>query len=354
MTATPLAGPVMISSWNGSPAVTRAALGLAKGEPLLDALVAGITLVEDDPEELSVGYGGLPNEDGIVELDAAIMDGPRHRAGGVAGVRGFRHVSRLALEVLRRTDHTLLVGEGAARFARALGFPEEQLLTDKARRAWLDWKATLSTRDGWLSAEELAGDAGSTFGQALWAGNVDPSKNVAVPSTTPSSTPAPGNSSTAPKVPFTYGTIHLSALDASGNLASITSTSGLSYKIAGRVGDTPIVGAGLYTDNAVGSAGATGRGEAVMQVCGASLVVSRMEAGDTPEAACLFTLKRIADRTRERRHLTAKGIPNFNVTLYALRKDGLTGSASMHQGYEHVVHADGAAQTHPCAFLFAK
>ncbi len=344
-------GPVMISSWNGTPAVTRAAEGLARGEPLLDALVAGITIVEDDPEELSVGFGGLPNEDGVVELDAAIMDGKRHRAGGVAGVRGFRHVSRLALEVLRRTDHTLLVGDGAAKFARALGFPEEQLLTNKSRRAWLDWKSTLSTKDGWLSAEELAGDAGSGFGQALWAGNTDPTKNVATPGT---AAPTPGDSTTAPKVPFTYGTIHLSALDDSGDLASITSTSGLSYKIAGRVGDTPIVGAGLYTDNAVGSAGATGRGEAVMQVCGAAMVVARMEAGDTPEAACLHVLKRIADRTRERRHLTARGIPAFNVTLYALRKDGLTGSASMHEGYEHVVFAGGHAQTRPSAFLFPK
>lgn len=342
-------GPIMISSWNGAPAVTRAAELLAAGSDVLDAIVAGIQLVEDDPEELSVGYGGLPNEDGVVELDAAIMDGRRHRGGGVAGVRGFRHVSRLALEVLRRTDHTLLVGEGAVKFARALGFPEESLLTDRARKAWLDWKASLSTKDGWLSPEELEGAAGSGFGQALWAGNVDPNNNRATPTT-----PAPGDGSTPPKVPFTYGTIHLSARDLHGDLASLTSTSGLSYKIAGRVGDSPILGAGLYTDNAVGSAGGTGRGEAAMQACAAFSVVARMEAGDSPEEACLHTLRKIAERTREKRLLDAKGRPAFNVTLYALRKDGATGSASMHEGYEHVVWREGKAEVRKSGWLFSK
>jgi N4-(beta-N-acetylglucosaminyl)-L-asparaginase len=338
----------MISSWNGGPAVSRAAEVLASGADLLDALVAGVQLVEDDPEELSVGFGGLPNEDGVVELDAAIMDGRRHRAGAVAGLRGFRHASRLALEVLRRTDHSLLVGEGAVKFARALGFPEESLLTDKARKAWLDWKASLSTRDGWLSPEELDGQTGSGFGQALWAGNTDPTKNQATPN------PSPGDGATPAKVPFTYGTIHLSARDAAGDLASLTSTSGLSYKIAGRVGDSPVVGAGLYTDNAVGSAGCTGRGEATLQSCAAFRVVARMDAGDTPEQTCLAALKAIADRTREKRLLDTHGRPAFNVTLYALRKDGLTGSASMHEGYEHVVWTGGRAEVRKCAWLFPK
>ena len=346
----PESTPVMISSWNGVPAVTRAAALLAAGSEVLDAMVAGIELVEDDPEELSVGYGGLPNEDGVVELDAAVMDGRRHRAGGVAGVRGFRHVSRLALEVLRRTDHTLLVGEGAAKFARVLGFPEENLLTDKARRAWLDWKASLSTKDGWLSPEELEGTTASGFGRALWAGNVDPSKNQA----TSAAQPTPGDGKTAAKVPFTYGTIHLSCLTASGDLASVTSTSGLSYKIAGRVGDTPIVGAGLYTDNAVGSAGATGRGEATMQACAAHSVVLHMDRGDTPEEACVRVLKSIAERTREKRLLDERGRPVFNVTLYALRKDGATGSASMHEGYEHVVWSGGTAEVRKSGWLFGK
>jgi len=336
----------MISSWNGKPAVSRAAELMARGVDTLDAAVAGIQLVEDDPEELSVGYGGLPNEDGVVELDAAVMDGRRHRAAGVAGVRGFRHVARLALEVLRRTDHSLLVGEGASKFARALGFAEESLLTEKSRKAWLDWKASLSTKDGWLSPEELEGHASSGFGQALWAGNTDPTRNLAVP--------PEGDSTTAAKVPHTYGTIHLSCLDSAGDLVSVTSTSGLSYKIAGRVGDSPIVGAGLYTDNAVGSAGATGRGEATLQTCAAHTAVLRMEAGDDPTRACLHALRAIASHTRERRLLDSHGRPLFNVTLYALRKDGETGSASMHEGYEHVVWAGNAASTRPSAFLFAK
>ncbi|XVJ58448.1 MAG: N(4)-(beta-N-acetylglucosaminyl)-L-asparaginase [Tepidisphaera sp.] len=344
-------GPVMISSWNGVPAVTRAAALLASGTDVLDAMVAGIALVEDDPDELSVGYGGLPNEDGVVELDAAVMDGRRHRAGGVAGVRGFRHVAKLALEVLRRTDHTLLVGEGASKFARALGFPEENLLTEKARKAWLDWKASLSTKDGWLSPEELEGAAGSGFGHSLWAGNTDPTKNQAV---NQAAAPAPGDGKTASKVPFTYGTIHLSALTAAGDLASVTSTSGLSYKIAGRVGDSPIVGAGLYTDNAVGSAGATGRGEATLQACAAHSVVLHMDRGDTPEEACLRVLRSIADRTREKRLLDARGRPVFNVTMYAVRKDGLTGSASMHEGYEHVVWSGGKAEVRKSGWLYEK
>lgn len=340
-------GSVMISSWNGIPAVTRAADLLANGSDPLDAVVAGIQLVEDDPEELSVGFGGLPNEDGVVELDAAVMDGRLHRAGAVAGVRGFRHAARLALEVLRRTDHSLLVGEGASKFARALGFPEECLLTPKARQAWLDWKASLSTRDGWLGPDELGGTAGSAFGQSLWAGNTDPSKNSPLP-------PSPGDSRTASTFPHTYGTIHLSCLDTRGDLVSVTSTSGLSYKIAGRVGDSPIVGAGLYTDNAVGSAGATGRGEATLQTCAAHTAVLRMEAGDDPTQACLHALKKIAASTRERRLISPQGRPHFNVTMYALRKDGATGSASIHEGYEHVVWHDGRAEARRSAFLYPR
>lgn len=336
----------MIASWNGLRAVAVAAEGLASGAPLLDALVKGVETVEDDPDELSVGYGGLPNEDGIVELDAAVMHGPTHRAGAVAGVRGVRHVSRLALEVLRRTDHTLLVGEGALKFARALGFPEESLLTDRSRKAWLDWKAELSTRDGWLSEAERRGLAPGAFGTARWAGSTDPARSSAVP--------GPGDSSTPPSAPFTYGTVHLSALDGAGEVSCLTSTSGLSYKIAGRVGDSPVVGAGLYADNAVGSAGATGRGEAVLQVCGAHAAVTRMGAGDSPTEACLWVLRHIADRTREKRLLDGNGRPAFNVTLYALRKDGAMGSASMHEGYEHVVLDERGARREPCAFLFER
>jgi len=342
--------PILISSWNGLPAIDLAARLLAQGADPLDAIVAGTQLVEDDPEELSVGYGGLPNEDGEVELDAALMHGPLHRAGAVAGVRRIRHVARLALEVLRRTDHSLLVGEGASKFARALGFPEENLLTEKSRQAWLDWKASLSMRDGWLGPDELAGTGHSDFGKARWAGSTDPNANSAVPSST---RPSPNDSRTAPKVPHTYGTIHTSLLTApGGDLYGCTSTSGLSYKIAGRVGDSGVVGAGVYTDNAVGSAGATGRGESVLQSCGAFAIVQAMESGKTPTEACLHVLKRIADRTREKRLLDAQDRPAFNITLYALRKDGLYGSASMHEGYEFAVHSSGKSRIEKASFLF--
>lgn len=330
--------PVLISSWNGKPALALAASLHAAGTPLLDAIVAGIELVEDDPEEISVGYGGLPNEDGVVELDAAVMHGPLHKAGGVAGVRSTRRVSRVALEVLRRTDHALLVGEGADAFARKLGHAPENLLTPKARDAYLAWKASLSPRDAWTADDERSG-----FGSALWAGAVNSQLGT-----------APPGPASPRRYPFTWGTIHVSGLDASGDLYSCTSTSGLSYKIAGRVGDSPLVGAGLYTDNAAGSAGCTGRGEATLHNCTAYHVVELMAQGRTPEEACLEALRRIADRTRQPRLLDDRGRPAFNVTLYAVRKDGMTGSASLHQGYEHVVQTGPDTQARPCAFLFPK
>lgn len=333
--------PVMIGSWNAVPALALAAQRLQGNTPLLDAIVDGIALVEDDPDEMSVGYGGLPNEDCVVELDAAVMDGATHRSGAVAGLRGVRHAARVALEVMRRTDHSLLVGEGARKFAALLGFPDENLLTDRARKAWLDWKANLSERDGWIAPDQAA----STFGTARWAGR-------SPHGLTPPEMLAPD--APPPKVPFTYGTIHVSALDAAGNLASCTSTSGLSYKIAGRVGDSPVVGAGLYTDNSIGSAGATGRGESVLQVCGSHTIVARMEAGDSPTDACLFTLKKIADRTRLAHLRDDKGRPTFNVTLYALRRDGAFGAASMHEGYEFAVLDGDAPRAAPAAWLHPK
>lgn len=356
------AGPTMIASWNGIPAVVRAAELVSSGVGMLEALVAGVGVVEDDPEEMSVGYGGLPNEDGEVELDAAVMHGPTHRGSAVAGLRGVRRAAAVALEVMRRTDHSLLVGDGARAFALALGFKSEDLLTPRSRAAWLAWKAALSDRDAWISPDQ----AGGGFGQAMWAGSTVPGARADLPpggspdagvSSTPATddVPAPGDSRLqAPGIPFTFGTIHVSALDGAGDLHACTSTSGLSYKIAGRAGDSPIIGAGLYTDNAVGSAGSTGRGEAVMQVCGSHAVVAAMEAGLTPGEACLNVLRRIADRTREKRLLDGKGRPNFNVTFYAIRKDGATGSASMHEGYEHVVFSDGRARPQPCGFLFEK
>src|SRR5262245_11861898 len=220
--------PVLISSWNGGPATSLAARLCAEGSPLLAAIVEGIKLVEDDPQEMSVGYGGLPNEDGEIELDAAVMDGPRHKAGGVAGLRRVRHACALAHEVLQRTDHALLVGEGALKFARQLGFPEEALETAKSREAWLAWKAGLSNKAAWLSP----GEGRSDFGKARSAGQIADEIKLRADGGVPTKPPT---------APFTYGTIHVSGLDSRGDLFGATSTSGLSYKIPGRVGDSPIV-----------------------------------------------------------------------------------------------------------------
>jgi N4-(beta-N-acetylglucosaminyl)-L-asparaginase len=336
--------PVLIGSWNAGPATSRAAALFSGGEPLLRAIVAGIRIVEDDPEEMSVGFGGLPNEDGEVELDAAVMDGPRHKAGAVAGLRRIRHAAGVAYEVLQRTDHALLVGEGAFKFARQLGFPEEDLSTPKSREAWLFWKTGLSHKDAWLRADEAA----SEFGGARWAGHVSNPQPGRPPVN-----PAPGASGGSPTAPFTFGTIHVSGLDAKGDLWACTSTSGLSYKIPGRVGDSPIVGAGLFVDNTVGSAGATGRGESTLHTCGAYEVVRGMEAGMAPVEACLAALRRIARFTREGRLLNEKGQPSFNVTMYALRKDGEVGAAAMHGGYQYVVQRKGEIRVENAAALFA-
>jgi N4-(beta-N-acetylglucosaminyl)-L-asparaginase len=311
--------PILVASWNGGPATARAAALYMEGMPLLDAIVRGVAIVEDDPAEMSVGFGGLPNEEGDVELDAAVMDGPRHKAGAVAGLRGVRHASAVALEVLRRTDHALLVGEGASRFARQCGFTSEDLLTAQSRAAWLAWKAGLSNKDAWIAPDES-----TQFDTARWAGV----KN----------NPTPGK---PPDVPFTYGTIHVSGVDAQRNCYAVTSTSGLSYKIPGRVGDSPIVGGGIYVDNDIGCAGATGRGEASLQNCAAFDVVRRMESGLEPEHACIDTLRSIMRRTREKRLLDERSQPTFNVTLYAIRKDGTTGAASMHPGYTYVTQHGG-------------
>ncbi len=325
--------PVLIASWNGAPATSHAASLIARSTPMLDAIVAGIALVEDDPEEMTVGYGGLPNEEGEVELDAAVMDGPRHKAGAVAGLRRCRRAAALALEVLRRTDHALLVGDGASRFARQLGYTEENLLTPKARDAWLAWKASLSERDAWIAPDE----GKSRFGHALDAGHTES-----------------GDGAKHAGVPRTWGTIHVSGLDANGDLYAATSTSGLSYKLPGRAGDSPVVGSGLFIDNDVGSAGATGRGEASLQNCVAYETVRGMETGLSAQDAALAALRLLARRTREPRLLDAAGHPDFNVIVYALRKDGDVGAASIRDGYTCIVQRGGSTATEPTRALFPK
>ena len=298
-------GPVAVSSGNGLRAVTRAMEAMRGGSRPVSAVVGGVTIVEEDPDDMSVGYGGLPNEDGVVQLDASVMDGRTHKAGAVAAIERIRTPARVALEVLRRTDHVMLVGAGALQFARRLGFPEQDLLTERSRNAWLRWKRNLNPNDDWLDADQDALE----------------NKPVAQ----------------AP-FPHTHGTIHCAAVDGQGDLAACTTTSGLSYKLPGRVGDSPIIGAGMFVDNGVGAAGATGRGESVIQSCGAFQVVQHMANGDEPTEACLKVLRWIADHTRRRMLLNDRGEPNFGVTFYALRKDGAYGSATMRTGGSFTVH----------------
>jgi N4-(beta-N-acetylglucosaminyl)-L-asparaginase len=300
-------GPLVISSANGIHACQRAMEVLKAGGDPVDAVVAGVNLVEDDPEDHSVGYGGLPNEDGVVELDACVMHGPTHKAGAVAALQNIRNASSVARLVMQRTDHVLLVGVGALRFAKAHGFKEEDLLTDEARRMWLDWKERHSDVDDWLPPEGAA--SGSTH-------QTSESRN------------------------FHYGTITCMALTAGGDLGGCTTTSGLSYKIPGRVGDSPIIGAGLYVDNAVGACGSTGRGEANLVNCSSFMVVALMSGGATPEEACRQVLQGVAERT-ERRLCDTEGRPDYGLRLYAIRKDGLVGGASLRGRGRIAVH-DGS------------
>ncbi len=297
-------GPCVVASGNGVRAVDKAWEMIQAGSDPAPAVVGGVGIVESDPNDMSVGYGGLPNEHGVVQLDASVMHGPTHKAGAVACIERIMNPAAVALKVLQETDHVMIVGDGATRFAVQQGFKEQDLLTDRAREAWLRWKRNGNPKDDWLDNDQII-----RFGEQQGM--------------------APGD---AGAIPFTYGTIHCGGLDGAGNLAATTTTSGLSWKIPGRVGDSPIIGAGMYVDNDVGSAGATGRGEAVIQVCGAFLAVQLMEHGATPTEACLGVLERIANKTKRRDLLDDNGRPNFNVTMYALRKDGAYGSACMRPG----------------------
>ena len=288
--------PIAVSSSNGDPAVARAVELMKAGTDALTAVIAGVNLVEEDPDDLTVGYGGLPNADGVVELDAAVMHGPTGRSGAVASLQGYMYPSRVARRVLERTDHSLLVGPGAADFARMHGFVEQDLLTDRAREIWLEWRENLSNRDDYLPPH---GPDDTDIGHLYEAYKRD------------------------------YGTIHCSGLDLNGNLSCVTTTSGLSFKIPGRVGDSPIVGAGLYCDNAVGSAGSTGRGEANIESLSSFLIVERMRAGDHPEEACLAACRRIVEHTHLARLKDEQGRPRFNVRFFALNSEGVVGGAEI-------------------------
>lgn len=314
--------PVVVSSGNGLQACAKAMEMVQSGVDTLDAVIAGVNIVELDPDDMSVGYGGLPNEEGVVQLDSSVMHGPSRRAGGVGAIEGVKTPSKVAKLVAFRTDHVLLVGEGATRFARAHGFGAQELLTDRSREVWLRWKENLSDRDDWLSPEQ-AGEV-STAGFESFVRH--------------------------------YGTINCNVVDAEGNISGVTTTSGLAFKIPGRCGDSPIIGAGLYVDNEVGACGSTGRGEANLVECASFLVVELMRNGAQPKDAALAALQRIAGKTAPRL-LTDGGRPNFNLRFYCLNKAGEYAGASMYGDLQgrtarFVVNDGGDSRHEDCAALF--
>jgi N4-(beta-N-acetylglucosaminyl)-L-asparaginase len=304
--------PLVVASANGLAACKRAMELLREGGDPLDAAVAGVNLVEDDPNDHSVGYGGLPNEDGVVECDACVMHGPTHEGGAVGALRNIRNASSVAREVMRRTDHVLIVGEGALRFARAQGFQEQELLTDETRAIWQEWKSL------------HAGQRGR----------------------------APGETGRAAGIEFTHGTVTCVTLSPGGDLAGCTSTSGRSYKLPGRVGDSPILGAGLYVDNEVGACGSTGLGEANQLNCTCFQVVEAMRHGMSPEAACCQALRRVADHT-EPRLRQKNGHPRYQLKLYAVSRAGVCGGGAMlKEDCTMAVHDGTAAHLVPIPGLY--
>lgn len=317
----------IVTSANGLEAAKVARGALLEGKDPLDAAIAGVNVAELDPDDVTVGYGGIPNEEGVVELDAAVMDGRTMRAGAVGALTGVKTPSKVARLVMEHTDRVFLVGAGARRFATAHGFPDEDLLTEKARKIWLHWKNRLSDLDDWIEAARDAEDPDvKLFLEKYGKGTFRP-----------------------------QGTIHLSIRSAKGDLVGVTTTSGLFFKIPGRVGDSPVVGAGLYTENGVGSAGSTGRGEANLLTCGSHTVVEHLRSGLAPEEACLRALKRIAEKTHlVPRHRDAKGRPTFNVHFYCVDAAGRAAGASIWSGGKYVVGDAGGVRTLDTAFLYKR
>ncbi|HKY97483.1 MAG TPA: N(4)-(beta-N-acetylglucosaminyl)-L-asparaginase [Gemmatimonadaceae bacterium] len=308
------ARPLVIASGNGNryrnggtqTAVEKAFSMITSGSDVLDAVVAGVNIVELDPTDTSVGYGGLPNADGVVQLDSCVMHGPKKQAGGVACIEGVRTPSRVALAVSQHTDHHLLVGKGAQDFARKMGFTvEDDLNTERSRNAWLEWKRRTDPLH-YLDPKSRSEEEDRIRRDLAHEGFYD--------------------------IEHIYGTINCDAINAKGEICGVTTTSGLAWKIPGRVGDSPILGAGLYVDNDVGAAGSTGRGEANLYSCASFMIVENMRHGMHPKDAMVDACKRIQKNTIEKRLINSRGLPKFGMSFYGLDKQGRYAGVGFYPG----------------------
>ncbi len=315
--------PVVIASANGNVAknggevtcVQKAFAMMTQGSDVLDAVVAGVNIVELDPEDDSVGYGGLPNAEGVVQLDSSCMHGPKKRAGAVASLEGVRTPSLVAKAVLENTDHHLLVGHGAQSFARSLGFKiEDDLNTDHSRRLWLEWKRRIDP-DHYLDPQKRVQAGYRVALQMAHEGLINPE--------------------------HLWGTINCSGINAKGEICGVTTTSGLAWKIPGRVGDSPILGAGLYVDGAVGAAGSTGRGEANLYNLSSFLIVEALRSGAKPKDAGMAALRRVVANTVEKRLLNDRGLPAFGLNFYVLNAKGEHAGVSMYPSKYAFCNEDG-------------
>ena len=292
------AGPVFLSTWvHGKPANDRAAEVFGNGGSLLDAIEKGINVPENDPSVMSVGYGGLPNQEGEVELDAAIMDGTRHRAGSVCNLHSIKNPISVARLVLEKTRHTTLAGEGALRFALKMGFKPEQLLTPESLKQWLEWKSNPKRDTYWLTPEK-------------------------------------------------HDTIGMVACDGKGHVVSGCSTSGMPWKIPGRVGDSPLVGCGVYADDNIGAASATGDGDLMTNYCTSVSIVHHMARGLSPQDACVELLRHMVKTDPRNTH--------GGVCVIALNRNGEIGAASMKASYrlKYALWRDGESQLLDAAALY--
>ena len=325
--------PIVVSSANGNKfknggdvtAVQKAFTMITQGADVLDAVIAGVNIVELDPLDDSVGYGGLPNAEGIVQLDSSCMHGPKKRAGGVGALEGVRTPSLVAKAVLEMTDHHLLVGKGAQTFARNMGFKiEDDLNTDHSRQLWLEWKRKIDP-EHYLDPKKRA-EAGHRAALEMLAQGRIREENL-------------------------HGTINCDGINAKGEICGVTTTSGLSWKIPGRLGDSPILGAGLYVDGAVGAAGSTGRGEANLYNLCSFLIVEEMRHGKHPKDAGMEALRRIKANTVEKRLLNSKGNPNFGINFYIINAKGEFAGVTMYPGPQFAMCNDAGPQTLPCEAL---